>query len=369
MAITNSKTTAVPIAKGTARKHRVTKELLRIIRPGCIAVIDHDDLDDLAAEGLIAAGVTCVVNAGQTMTGTAPVTGPLLLLERGVPVMEIEGSALSFINDDEELTVTAESITAGKRTIPCAAFTRERWLYFYKQAHHGHHERLREFIDNTLAYADKEKDLVLKPLYCPELRVRLEGRHVLVVTRGRDYKQDLAALNGYIEAYAPVFVGVDGGADALLEQGYRPDLIIGDMDSASDRALRCGAELVVHAYPDGEAPGLGRIRKLGLEAAVLSSCGTSEDIALLLAYDHQCEKIVTVGGHSHMFDFLEKGRKGMGSTVLVRMKIGSKLTDAKGIALLNCGLDKRLRKQALWKKASWKQAARSLLRKLRISKT
>lgn len=333
--------------QGTARVHYSTKKLLAHIEPGCIAVLYHHDLDELAAEGLIAAGVSAVVNAGQTMTGNIPVTGPLLLLENQIPIFEIEPAWFSLMRDHAPITIKAEGLHMNELMIPCSGFSKDKWLALYSHAHQSYHERLHEFISNTLDYANKEKELVLKPLYCPELNIDLEGRHVLVVVRGKGYKQDLAALRGYIRRYRPVLIGVDGGADALIEQGYKPDLIIGDMDSVTDQALCCGAELLVHAYSNGHAPGWKRVEQLGLRAISISACGTSEDIALLLAYDHQCERIVTVGAHSHMFDFLEKGRKGMGSTVLVRMKIGSKLTDAKGIAILH-GSEMNLTVKPLW---------------------
>src|SRR5699024_1759572 len=102
------------------------------------------------------------------------------------------------------------------------------------------------------------------------------------VVRGYHYKEDLAALKPYIREYRPVLVGVDGGADAIIEAGYTPDLIIGDMDSVSDAALTSGAEVVVHAYRDGRAPGLERAQRVGVEHQVFPATGTSEDAAMLL---------------------------------------------------------------------------------------
>ena len=161
-----------------------------------------------------------------------------------------------------------------------------------------------------------------------------KDRHVLVVVRGQDYKEDLATIRSYIEEMKPILVGVDGGADALIECGYDPDVIVGDMDSVTDEALKKAKEIVVHAYVDGRAPGLKRVQDLGLDAVVFPAPGTSEDIAMLTAYEYGAELIVALGSHSNMIDFLEKGRKGMASTFLVRLKIGAKLIDAKGVNLL-----------------------------------
>ena len=92
------------------------------------------------------------------------------------------------------------------------------------------------------------------------MRTDFRDRHALIVVRGTTYRHDLRTLRAYIEDTRPVLVGVDGGADAILEEGFEPDMILGDMDSATDAALTCGAELVVHAYADGRAPGASASR-------------------------------------------------------------------------------------------------------------
>jgi uncharacterized membrane-anchored protein len=157
---------------------------------------------------------------------------------------------------------------------------------------------------------------------------------VLIVVRGYHYKEDLVALRPYIREYRPILVGVDGGADALLEMRLKPDMIVGDMDSVSDAALQSGAELVVHAYRDGRAPGLERLERMGLHAIAFPATGTSEDVAMLLADDKGAELIVAVGTHATLVEFLDKGRAGMASTFLTRLRVGGKLIDAKGVSRL-----------------------------------
>jgi uncharacterized membrane-anchored protein len=193
---------------------------------------------------------------------------------------------------------------------------------------------LDSFVENTLEYAKKEKNIILGNLEVPPLSVNMLGRHVLIVVRGSNYKEDLKTIGSYMQEEMPVLIGVDGGADALLEFGFKPDIIVGDMDSVSNAALQSGAELVVHAYADGSAPGLERVKSMGLEATLFSMPGTSEDVAMILAWEHGASLIVAVGTHSNMIDFMEKGRKGMGSTFLVRLKVGSRLVDAKGVSQL-----------------------------------
>ena len=201
---------------------------------------------------------------------------------------------------------------------------------------------LERFAENTLEYLREEHQSVLGALGVPDLKTSMRGRQVLVVVRGADFREDLAHLRGYVREMRPVLVGVDGGADALLDFGLRPDLILGDFDSVSDRALRCGAELVVHAYPGGRAPGATSLQALGLPHLTVEASGTSEDVAMLLAYEKGAELIVAVGAHASMVEFLDKGRGGMASTFLTRLKVGQILVDAKGVSKL---YESRIRKR------------------------
>jgi uncharacterized membrane-anchored protein len=183
-----------------------------------------------------------------------------------------------------------------------------------------------------MRYLREEKELLLEGIGVPEISTVIEGRHVLIVVRGYDYRSDLEALRPYISEYKPLLMGVDGGADALIEAGYKPDIIIGDMDSCSDATLRCGAEIIVHAYRDGRAPGIERVQALGLDAVVFPALGTSEDAAMLLADSKGARLLVAVGTHASLVEFLDKGRAGMASTFLTRLRVGPKLVDAKGVS-------------------------------------
>lgn len=313
---------------------RSTKKLLRTLEPKRIVVIKHVDLDEIAAHDLIQAKVNAVINADVTMTGNYPIKGPSMLLQAGIPILEIEEKDFEFFESDMEITIDPPYICTGGERILFTIFDEAEWQKKSATAHQNLNIQLNQFIDNTLLYAGQEKDFVTNPLPLPKLDTDLMNKHVVVVVRGCGYKNDLLAIKDYIEDYHPVLIGVDGGADALIESGMQPQMIIGDMDSISDEALKSDAEIIVHAYPDGRAPGMERIHGLGLKAKQVAAKGTSEDLAMLIAYEKNAELIVTLGTHTHMIDFLEKGRKGMASTMLVRMKIGSKLIDAKGVSKL-----------------------------------
>lgn len=318
-----------------------TKQLCKRIQPGQIALLHHEDVDEVAALSLLDARVSAVINISPFLTGTYPAEGARRLLEAGIPLFEVidgsvrllqeaDGSRAAIVDDQLLLHTTAGWEPNVKLRQVTSTDVQLKW----ESAHEQLDQTLSAFIDNTLTYASWEKDLFLKPLRKLPLRTTMANRHVVVVVRGKHYKEDLRTLSSYIREYRPVLIAVDGGADALLETGYTPDLIIGDMDSVSDRALLSRAEVIVHAFPDGRAPGEQRVTALGVSHHLLPAPGTSEDVAMLLAYEEQAELIVTIGTHTNMIDFLEKGRKGMASTLLVRTKIGPKLIDAKGVSQL-----------------------------------
>ncbi|NLO89669.1 MAG: hypothetical protein GX088_04995 [Clostridia bacterium] len=321
------------IINGIARVDKRTKNLVKRLQPNEIAIIDHQDIDEIAADSLIASKVKAVVNASESISGRYPNPGPLKIIEAGILLVDSVGKGImEKIEEGQEITIISGDIYVGDKLIASGRIlTLEEVKELMEESEENFNKELEKFIDNTLEYAKKEMKFILNGIEAPDLKTKFKGKHALIVVRGHDYKKDLKTIRSYIKEVKPVLVGVDGGADALLEAGYKPDIIVGDMDSVSDRALKCGAELVVHAYPDGRAPGLDRVRKLGIDAVVVRAPGTSEDLAMLLAYQKGAQLIVAVGTHSNVFDFLEKGRKGMASTFLVRVKVGSILVDAKGV--------------------------------------
>ena len=318
---------------GPARVDRRTKDLVKRLQGGDIAVIDHEDLDRVAAEGLIERGVVGVVNAAQSLSGRYPNVGPLLIAAAGIPLLDgvgpqlidLVGEGRTVRIEGDELWLDGAVIGKGKRQ------TLQSLEELYEASKQSLGSELERFAENTLEYLRKEKGFITEPLDLPPLRTDMRGRHALIVVRGPDHKSDLGQLRSYVREIRPVLVAVDGGADALLDFGMRPDMIVGDFDSVSTAALRGGAELVVHAYPGGGAPGAARLDELGLSYAVFEAPGTSEDVAMLLADEKGAELIVAVGTHVTMIDFLDKGRRGMASTFLVRLKVGAKLVDAKGV--------------------------------------
>lgn len=340
------KGSAVSVATGVARVGRRTKELTRHLQPGDVAVIDHEDLDRVAAEGLVNRRVGGVVNAAASLSGRYPNVGPLLIAAAGIPLVDGVGSeVLDLISDGEAIRLEGNEIWHdGVMVAKGVRQDLESLELAYEAAKLAVGAELERFAENTLEYLREEHQSVLGSLTLPDLKTKVAGRQVLVVVRGADYRDDLAHLRSYVREIRPVIIGVDGGADALLEFGLKPHLILGDFDSVSDQALRCGAELVVHAYPGGSAPGAARLEVLEVPHLTVEASGTSEDVAMLLAYEQGAELIVAVGSHASMVDFLDKGRGGMASTFLTRLKIGQLLVDAKGVSKL---YESRIRKRDL----------------------
>lgn len=316
-----------------------TKNLAKRIKPGEIAVIDHQDLDEVAADSLVKARIKLVINASMSISGKYPNPGPARLLESGIGIIDNVGKEIfQKIHEGDLLEIKGSQIWKDRILLGEGHLLELKAVNARLKEIRGNlSSELDQFIRNTLEYALKEKDIILNTMAMPEVSTNFDGKPVLVVVRGQNYREDLTILKPYIDDVHPVLVGVDGGADALFEFGYQPDLIIGDMDSVSDYALQNVPELVVHAYMDGRAPGLERIKALKLDAKIFPAPGTSEDLALLLAYERGADLIIAVGTHSNMIDFLEKGRKGMGSTFLVRLKVGSILVDARGVSKIYQG--------------------------------
>lgn len=325
------------VISGTVRLDRRTKRLVGRLKPGNIAVIDHDDLDRIAAESLVERGVAAVVNVRPSVSSRYPNLGPMVLATAGVPILDEVGEEIfDRLTEGEHVEIQGEELRRdGEVIVRGHRLTTDEIRTRMDRAKAEMSEAVEHFAENTLDYVRREQDILLRAVRAPELSTELRGRHALVVTRGYHYKEDLHALRGYIREMHPVVVAVDGAADACLAEGIRPDIIFGDMDSVTTEALASGAELLVHGYPpDGVAPGLQTIEALDLPAKTVVAPGTSEDVAMLLAHEQGADLVVAVGSHTSLVEFLDKGREGMASTFLARIRLGPSLVDAKGVSQL-----------------------------------
>jgi uncharacterized membrane-anchored protein len=321
---------------GTAKLDRWTKRLVHRLGPDDVAVIDHTDLDRVSAEELVESGVRVVVNVAESQSGRFPNPGPLVLVRGGVRLIDMPETPLfDELSEGDLVTVRGASVFRNGTRLATGRALDERELESALAEQRGRvTESLEAFAENTLRTLRDEGRLLAEGIDFPLLETRFRDRHALVVARGAGYKRDLRIVRPYVRDFKPVVVAVDGGADAVLEAGYRPDVIVGDMDSVSEEALACGAEVVVHGYPDGGAPGAQRLEELGVDHHVVRAPGLSEDLALLLAHEKGAQLIVAVGTHFNLIEFLERDRAGMSSTFVTRLKVGDVLVDARGVSRL-----------------------------------
>ncbi|HET7357717.1 MAG TPA: putative cytokinetic ring protein SteA [Nocardioidaceae bacterium] len=343
---------AVPGLVGTARVDRRTSSVVRRLRPGDIAVIDHLDLDRASAEALVERGVAAVVNASPSISGRYPNLGPEVLTRHGVLLVDDVGPEVfgrlqdgtSVRIDGGQLLVKGEPVGSGRQ------LDAEAVDALMEEARSGLSTQLTSFTHNTTEFLRREQDLLLHGRGVPQLRTALSGRPVVVVVRGYDYREDLRRLRRFIREQRPVLIGVDAGADALLAAGHRPDLVVvgqdrlpfsGGKTEARDNVSRKGLwsakEVVLHTEPSGVAAGRERLDRIGLQAHTLAASATTEDVALLVADLSKASVIITVGMHATLEEFLDGHRSGLASTFLTRLRVGPRLVDAKGVPQLYSG--------------------------------
>jgi len=332
---------------GPVRLGRKTKVMVKHLVPGDIAVIDHLDIDRVSAEELIAAGAAAVLNCRASTSGSYPNLGPQLLVEAGVLLVDLPDDRLFHeLSDGEPLAVLAgagaqgsgEVLHKGRVVARGEVLDLARVRAETEERRREVGEALERFAHNTIEHMREERELLAGKIEMPRFATDFRDRSALVVVRGVDHQRDLRALRPFIRDVGPVIVAVDGGVEAVLEAGLMPDMIVGDMDSAGEAALLAavagGAELVVHSYSDGRAPGRARLESLELPFMLVPAPGTSQDVAMLIAAEKGARLIVSVGSQFNLVEFLDRNRRGMSSTFLTRLRIGEILVDAKGVSRL-----------------------------------
>ncbi|MBA2574175.1 MAG: putative cytokinetic ring protein SteA [Actinomycetota bacterium] len=326
----------LPGVTGTARVDRRTSTLVGRARPGDIAVIDHIDIDRGAARALVEAGVKVVVNVAPSISGRYPNLGPQVLLDAGISLVDDVGSEVfAAVREGDRVRVEGDSVYKGETLVASGVEqTDDTVAVALESSKAGMASQLTAFSANVIEHLSRERALLLDGEGVPATSLSLKGRQALVVLRAFDYETDLRSLKTYIRENSPVLIGVEGGADALLEAGHRPDIVVTDFGDISDAALRCGAEVVAHATSGGGLRGSERVERLGMTPQIFGTDGTVEDAAILLAHFNRATLIVMAGSYASLVEFFDKGRSGMASSFLTRAAVGSSLVDAKAVAQL-----------------------------------
>lgn len=331
-----SRTRSLPGITTTARVDRRTRSLARRLNPGEIAVVDHLDMDRAAAVALTDAGVVAVVNAAPSISGRFPNLGPRHLVESGVVLVDdVGGAVMTAIHDGTVVRLDGETLYVDEQVV-CSGVRQDRRsvALAMEQSRSGIPSRLEALSANTVEQVRREGPLLLDGRGVPPLITPIRHRHVLIVARAFDYSRELASLKTYLKENKPVLIGVEAGADVLLEAGYHPDIIVCDGQDVSDIALRCGAEVVIKADPDSRASAAERIDRLGVRHTTFATGCPAEDAAMLLAHVNDAALIVTVGMPTGLEELLDKGRSSMASSFLTRATVGSRVADARAVSQL-----------------------------------
>ncbi|MCU1603327.1 MAG: thiamine pyrophosphokinae catalytic protein [Frankiales bacterium] len=306
---------------GVARVGRVTPRLLKRVRPGDVVVLDQIDLDAATAEQLVSRGVSAVVNASPSTSGRYPNLGPAVLVEAGVALLDDVGpDVFRAVADGEQ--VRLEGGTVVVRDLVVARGQVQDFATIAASAEHaraGLAAQLTDLTANATGLLLDERELLLEGVGVPSLATDLTGRHVVVVTGS--YDGDLRDLRGYRRERRPVLVGVDGGADLLLDQGLVPEVVVGDPQLMSDKAVRRARDVVVRL----DAPGRSRLEALGVHAVSFRTQAPSEDMALLLVAAQEPALVVTAGLPLSVGHLLDLGRSGGASALLTRLHVGERL--------------------------------------------
>ncbi len=342
-ALLSRNTETLPGLIGTARVDRNTRRLLGRIGPGDIVVLDEMDLDRMTADRLVEARVGAVINTSPSISGRYPNLGPEALVTNGILLLDtVSSDAFKRIKDGVKVRIDGGVVYADKLIkkepevlVEGIELTESAIAERMIEARNGLADHLEAFAGNTIEFIRTESALLIDGFGVPELDLSMKHRHVVVVADGPDHAEDLQRLKPFIKEYAPILIGVGRGADTLRRRGYRPDVIVGDPDEITSATMKCGAEVILPADTDGHAKGLERIQDLGIGATTFPSSGSAADLALLLADHHGAALIVTAGAPASLDDFFDRGRRDSNpATFLTRLKVGTKLMDAKAVATL-----------------------------------
>lgn len=342
-ALLSRNTETLPGLTGMARIDRDTRRLLKRIGPGDVVILDEMDLDRITADRLVEAGVVAVVNTSPSISGRYPNLGPEVLVANGILLLDtVSSDAFTRIKDGVKVRIHEGMIYSDKTVkkepevlVEGIELTEGAIAERMIEARNGLADHLEAFAGNTIEFVRLESALLIDGIGVPELGLNMKQRPVVVVADGPDHADDLKRIKPFIKEFAPIMIGVGRGADTLRKHGYRPDLIVGDPEEISTPTLKCGAEVILPADTEGHAKGLERIQDLGIGATTFPSSGSPADLALMLAHHHGASLIVTAGAAASLDDFFDRGRRDSNpATFLTRLKVGTKLMDAKAVATL-----------------------------------
>lgn len=318
---------------GVARAERDNAQLSKKLKKGDIAVIDHIDLDRVHAEALVERGVRAVINVSSSTSGRYPNLGPQILSHAGILLIDaVSPEIWSGFKSGDKIRIDAGVIYRGEQQIASGIELDDAKIAaLLSSAQSGLSTQLESLAANSAEHLRREHKMLLEGSGVPRLRTTLRNRPAVVVSKAYEYEADLAEIKGYLKNHDAVLIGAGSGADALLDAGYTPDLVVGALSNLSDRALKECKEVVITST-SGQLTAIERLEKTGADAQTFVAAGSDEDLALVLADTNEASVIILAGGHTSLVDFLDRGPTDMSSTFLTRLRVGTRLVDAKAVA-------------------------------------
>ncbi|WP_448850682.1 putative cytokinetic ring protein SteA [Corynebacterium sp. 335C] len=336
MSLFSRNSTDLPGVQGDVRDGSRVDRALRRLGAGDILVIDAPDIPRRTAQAIIDAKAAAVVNASRFTTGAVPNYGPQMLLDAGVVLVENAGpEAFDRLKDGKAGRLNDGVLYYGERRVAAGdPVDASAAAESFGEARGGLLNRLEVLGGNLVEFSSTEAPLFVDGLGVPDVDVDMNGRKVVVVAPGDDSRKLLGELKNFIREYEPVLIGVDSGADAIVDAGFTPELVIGDPEGIASATLRSGGRVILPADPDGHARGLERIQDLGVGAMTFPALSDSAvDLALVLAEHHDASMIVLVGQPLNLDSLYRAAdRPGAPSALLSRLKAGEKLVDGAVVA-------------------------------------
>jgi uncharacterized membrane-anchored protein len=334
--LTRQRIPALPGIQGVARVDRRTPHLIARLRPGDIAIVDHQDMDRATAQALVDAGVVAVLNAAPMISGRYPNLGPDVLIQAGIPVFDtFGGEVVSRVKDGTRLRVHDGEVFDGADSVAVGRLVDGEVVRGeLESARTGLHSQLESFTHNSTEFLRREQDLLLHGRGVPRTATDLAGRPVVVVVRGHDWEAELAGIKPFIREQHPILIGVDAGAEVLRAAGYQPHIVVAnaaDDELPSVEVLKKAKDVIALVERGAPATVTERFERIGVRPLRFETGATTEDAAMILADAGQASLIVGVGMHATLDEFLDRRRTGLASTYLTRLKVGPRLVDAAAV--------------------------------------
>jgi uncharacterized membrane-anchored protein len=340
-AVRSRQAPVLPGVHGPARVHRRTASVLGRLHPGDVAVLDHLDMDRATAQALVDAGVVAVVNASPMISGRYPNLGPDLLVGAGLAVVDSVGpEVFDRVRDGVAVRIDGGAVHLGDEQVAEGReLTADLVASEMDRARSGLSAQLESFTHNSTEFLRREQDLLLHGSGLPTLRTAMAARPVVVVSDPRELAARRKDLKAFLREQRPVLVGVDAGADALLAAGHQPHVVVvtASADPPSSKVVRAAQDVVLVAEPGGARSSVETLERLGARPHRLETTAAAQDAALLLADAAEARVIVVVGSRATLEEFLDRGRTGLASTYLTRLKVGTRIVDAEAVPTLYSG--------------------------------